>query len=269
MKNHSDTVDDAADIRSFALETVDTLSKVALTYYGKRNRDTRFDESLVTEAELDLTGRFEAALETRFPSHRYFGRGTVPDSYTHDGTRYLWVFDAIDGADNFQTGIPIWGMSLALLENFWPVFGIFAMPATGDRFHARAGGGAYHNDTPITIAPNKTVDDESILLVYSRFHRRFQLPGFPGKIRNYGSATAHICYVAMGRADAAVMTNESFRGLAAGRTIIEAAGGTIVTPDGTPFFLNEYLDGQRIDSHLIVAGTDRINSIRRTLASTG
>jgi myo-inositol-1(or 4)-monophosphatase len=74
-----------------------------------------------------------------------------------------------------------------------------------------------------------------------------------------------MCYVAMGRADAAVITNDSFQGLAAARVIVEAAGGKICKMDGSDFHLNEYLDGQRIDVHLIVAAAESVTQARRFL----
>ena len=74
-----------------------------------------------------------------------------------------------------------------------------------------------------------------------------------------------MCYVAMGRADAAVITNDSFQGLAAARVIVEAAGGKICKMDGSDFHLNEYLDGQRIDDHLMVAGPENLFQARRFL----
>ncbi|MCK5417712.1 MAG: hypothetical protein KAI93_04380, partial [Desulfobacterales bacterium] len=77
-----------------------------------------------------------------------------------------------------------------------------------------------------------------------------------------GCASAHICYVAMGRADAAVITNESFQGLAAARVILEAAGGTICKIDGSEFHLNEYLDGQRINDHLLIAAPENLSQVR-------
>jgi myo-inositol-1(or 4)-monophosphatase len=56
----------------------------------------------------------------------------------------------------------------------------------------------------------------------------------------------------MGRAEAAVIVNESYQDLAAARVIIEAAGGKISKIDGSEFLLDEYLDGQRIEDHLMV-----------------
>jgi len=66
----------------------------------------------------------------------------------------------------------------------------------------------------------------------------------------------------MGRADAAVITNESFQDLAAARVIIEAAGGKIFKPDGSEFFLNEHLNGERIKGHLLVGNPDNFSQLK-------
>jgi myo-inositol-1(or 4)-monophosphatase len=155
-------------------------------------------------------------------------------------------------------------MSIALLDNFWPIFGVFYMPATGDLFHARAGKDAFWGNDKIRIPGADYIDNESLLLTYSRFNQNYRST-FPGKIRSLGCASAHICYVAMGRADAAITTNESFQGLAAARVILEAAGGKICKIDGSDFHLNEYLDGQRISDHLIVASPENLSQVRSFL----
>jgi myo-inositol-1(or 4)-monophosphatase len=154
-------------------------------------------------------------------------------------------------------------MSLALIDNFWPIFGVFYMPATGDMFHARAGKEAFWGKQKMQIT-DSPINDESVLFTFSRFHQHYQ-SNFPGKIRNLGCASAHICYAAMGRADGAVIANESFQGLAAARVIIESAGGKVCTFDGCNFHLNEYLDGQRIDDHLLVAAPSNFMQVRNSL----
>ena len=78
-----------------------------------------------------------------------------------------------------------------------------------------------------------------------------------------GCTTAHICYVAMGRAEAAIVNNESYQGLAAARVILEAAGGKFFKKDGSELHLNEYLDGQRIDDHLIIVSPNRFLQVSR------
>jgi myo-inositol-1(or 4)-monophosphatase len=252
------------DLTHFALEVIRSSGKEALSYYGKGNRRVKFDEELVTRAELHLTGFFQDELRSHFPEHQVFEGSQGEESYSHEPRRYLWIYDAIEGVANFQAGIPIWGTSLALLENFWPILGVFYMPATGDLFHARAGAKAFWGKEEVHVSAQKDINDESLLLTYSRFHNRYQST-FPGKIRDLGCTCAHICYVATGRAEAAVIANESYRDLAAARVILEAAGGKIYKLDGTEFSLDDYLDGQRIDDHLLVVAPRTYREVRSYL----
>lgn len=207
---------------------------------------------------------FKTELQNRFPGHHLFKDTLESTDYSHEKERYLWIFDPLDGVANFQAGIPIWGCSLALIENFWPIFGVFFMPATGDLFHARAGRDAFWGNERIRISGIDSTSDESLLLTFSRFHNRFNT-NFQGKIRSFGCTSAHICYVAMGRADAAIVANESFQDLAAARVIIESAGGRFCKIDGSDFFLNDYLDGQKIEDHLLATSAELLPQIRACL----
>ena len=252
------------DLVQFGIDVIRRAGEKALSYYGKGKSHLKFDEGLVTGAELHLTEFFRDQLNSHFPEHQVFMNNQENRSYTHDEKRHLWIYDALDGVANFQAGIPIWGISLALLENFWPIFGMFYMPTTDDLFHAQVGQKAYRGEEEIRISGQENIDDESLLLIYSRFHHHYSST-FPGKIRDLGCTVAHICYVAMGRAEAAVIANESYQDLAAARIIIEATGGKIYKMDGSELFLNEYLDGQRIDEHLLIAGPHIYSQVRNYL----
>jgi myo-inositol-1(or 4)-monophosphatase len=100
------------------LELIRNIGEKALTYYGRGKLDVKFDEELVTEAELSLMKFFQDQLHIHFPDHQVFNSNQKNEGYTHEGKRYLWIFDALEGVANFQAGIPIWGSSLSLLENF-------------------------------------------------------------------------------------------------------------------------------------------------------
>ena len=248
----------------FAMEVIRRSGEEALSFYGKGKSDRKFDVGLVTEAELHLTEFFQDQLQDNFPDHQIFRNNQENKAYSHEEERYLWVYDPLDGVANFQAGIPVWGVSLALLDNFWPVFGAVFMPATGDLFNARAGQKAFLGEKEISVSDQENINDESLLLTYSRFHHYYR-SGFPGKMRDLGCTSAHICYVAMGRAEAAIISNESYQDLAAARVILEAAGGKFFKMDGSEFFLNEYLDGQRIQDHLLVGAQETFPQIRDCL----
>jgi myo-inositol-1(or 4)-monophosphatase len=248
------------DLTAFATEVIRQSGQEALRYYGKGNPDVKFDDDLVTDAELFLKALFQGRLKAQFPEHLIFQYDQQNKGYSHEGGRYLWIFDPLDGVANFQAGIPIWGTSLALIENFWPIFGLFYMPVTGDLFYARVGHKAFRGEEELHISSQDNINDESLLLTHSRFHRYYHST-FPGKIRDLGCTSAHVCYVAMGRAEAAIIAHESYQDLAAARIIAEAAGATIFKMDGSEFSLDDYLDGTRIDDHLLVAGTDTRSQI--------
>ncbi|MBW2150167.1 MAG: inositol monophosphatase [Deltaproteobacteria bacterium] len=258
---------DVDELTRFAIGIIHQLGKEALVFYGKGDTDVRFDEDLITSAELHLLKYFQDRLISSYPEHQLFNYNRETQTYSHENNRYLWIHDPIDGVDNFQTGIPVWGMSLALLDNFWPIFGVFYMPASDDLFYAHADHAAYRGERKIRVTQKENIDDESLLLTYSRFHQHYHCK-FPGKIRDLGCTTAHICYVAMGRADAALIANETYQGLAAARVIIEAAGGKILKMDGTGFFLNEYLNGQKIEDHLLVVSPDNLTPVLNCLKRT-
>lgn len=246
---------DFEQLKQFALEVIEEAGQQALSFYGKGQSSLKFDEALVTEMELGLMESFQKRLETSFPGHQAFLNNHDSQEYSHEGERYLWIFDPLDGVANFQAGIPIWSTSLALIENFWPVLGTIFLPSTGDLYYAQAGQKAFWGDTTIRTSFQESISDESLLLTYSRFHQQYKTT-FPGKIRNFGCTAAHLAFVAMGRAEVAIITNESYQDLAAARVLVEAAGGKISRLDGSEFFLSEYLDGKKIEEPLLVGSPE-------------
>lgn len=252
------------ELAGFAEETIRLCGDEALTFYGQRKNRVKFDKGLVIDAGLHLTNLFMEQLLSRFPDHRVFKNDDEDRGYSHDGARYLWVYDPLDGVANFQAGIPVWGMSLALLENYWPVLGLVFMPATGDIFHARADHKAFRGDGEIRVSDQDAISDESVLLTYSRFHRHYETD-FPGKVRCLGCTAGHACFVAAGLAEGALINNLSFADLGAVRVIVEAAGGKIFRVDGSEFFLNEYLDAPMIREDLLISTPELGPQIRQHL----
>jgi len=252
------------DLKSFAIEFIQKAGEEALEFYGRGAPQVKFDETLITRTELQLNRLFQKTLQARFPDHHFFDGQSPEEAYTHDAKRYVWIFDPLDGMSNFMAGIPVWGMSIALLDNKWPVLGAFYMPATGDLFHAVAGQEAFRGAQAINVSSQESISDESVLLTYSRFHEHYRT-GFPGKQLNLGCTSAHICYVAMGCAEAALIANESYQDLAAVRVILEAAGGHFMRLDGTKFPIAEFLEGQTADIHLLALPTALFTQVNRCL----
>lgn len=69
----------------------------------------------------------------------------------------------------------------------------------------------------------------------------------------------------MGWVDVVVIVNEFFQGLVVVWVILEVVGGKICKFDGCDFYLNEYLNGYRIDDYLLVVLLDIFMQVRDCL----
>lgn len=69
----------------------------------------------------------------------------------HLNAPLFWVLDPIDGTTNFIKGSSLCAISLALLADGQPIFGIIDLPLVGERYVARAGAGAYLNGTRLRM----------------------------------------------------------------------------------------------------------------------
>jgi fructose-1,6-bisphosphatase/inositol monophosphatase family enzyme len=56
----------------FAFEVIRRSGEQALAYYGKGRPDAKFDEGLVTEAEVHLGEFFRDQLLAHFPDHQIY-----------------------------------------------------------------------------------------------------------------------------------------------------------------------------------------------------
>lgn len=218
--------------------------------YGKGNRKLKFDNDLVIQADNVVWGLISTKIKGSFDGHGFLRELSEEDITCEHCPRFLWIVDSLDGAASFQAGMPVWGVSAALFEKFWPVLGFLYLPVTGELYSAYAAREALLNDQPISVREDPAIDNESLLLVYSRFHQDFT-SNFPGKIRNFGSSAGHMAYVARGAADACLVKNVSVQDMAAGSIILEAAGGEIRHLDGRLFYVGEHLDGKRVEEPLI------------------
>jgi myo-inositol-1(or 4)-monophosphatase len=239
-------------LKEFIENTLRKSGVVLMEMYGQGSVKSKFDEELVTKADNSAWELISDKIKGSFEGHGFLRELSEGQVTKETSPRFLWIVDTLDGAASFQAGMPVWGISAALFEKFWPVLGFLYLPVTGELYSAYASREAFLNDKKITVRPDPTIDNESLILVYSRFHRDFTTR-FPGKIRNFGSSAGHMAYVARGAADACIMKNVSVQDMAAGSIILEAAGGEIRHLNGDRFHVGDYLDAQKVDQPLIAA----------------
>jgi myo-inositol-1(or 4)-monophosphatase len=212
--------------------------------FGRVESRWKSDGSRVTAADLAISENIFSELASQFPEDQYFSEELPdPGAPIRVSARFSWVLDPIDGTNNFALGIPPCAISLALLEDGQPVYGV--VYDLGRRLLMRGGPGFGMRDgdreaRAITAAPHP----ESIIGFHSPFNKSL-MPLAGGvlakfKIRGLGSATLHLAYVAAGIFDGAVDYNVKVWDIAAAVALCRGAGAEVVFLSGDPFPLRQF-----------------------------
>lgn len=180
-----------------------------------------------------------------------------------DSTRqveYNWIIDPLDGTTNFIHGLPIYSISIALMQGSEIVLGVIYEVCREECFYAWKDGGAYCNDGRISVSQAPKLADGLIAtgFPYTDFGRTTDylkiLGSFMAKshgVRRLGSAAVDLAYVAIGRCEGFFEFNLNAWDVAAGVIIVREAGGEVTTFTGT---------GEPVFGREIVASNKQIHA---------
>ncbi|MEO0440621.1 MAG: 3'(2'),5'-bisphosphate nucleotidase CysQ [Pseudomonadota bacterium] len=93
---------------------------------------------VVSDADIAVDGFLRERLEQLVPSAGWLSEETHID-HSGAGDDLTWVVDPIDGTKDFVAGKPGWCVSVALVQNGAPVFGVLNAPAMDELWVAKAG----------------------------------------------------------------------------------------------------------------------------------
>lgn len=199
---------------------------------------------ITTQADVEAEHAIIECIGRNFPDHQILGEETTGRPVEADR---LWVVDPLDGTNNFIHGLLQFSVSIAYYEHGQPRLGVVYQPATGDWYVARRGEGAFHNGRPLRVGDQTRLDQvlvgvgfyydrgpkmrATLAAIADLFGRHIQ------GIRRFGSAALDLCMVASGQLGAFFELDLSPWDYAAGRLIVEEAGGTVSTCLGEPLQL--------------------------------
>lgn len=136
------------------------------------------------------------------------------------------VVDPIDGSTNASAGLPWFGTSFCAVDEIGPLAALVVNQATGTRWHATRGGGAFRDDAPIQPANTSRLAD-ALVTVSGLPRAHFGWNQF----RCYGAAALDICSVADGTFDAFIDLSVDAHGswdYLGALLVLQEAGGSIV-----------------------------------------
>jgi len=148
-------------------EAFAAVARAATTHAGaylrKRFADGALDaeytaEDVKTAADRGAEQRVLTVLREAYPGHAV--RAEESGHHEGDGASeadYCWVVDALDGTNNFAAGVPTFGVAVTLVAEGDPAVTAVSVPALGDTYLARRGGGVTYNGRPVTAEDGDSV----------------------------------------------------------------------------------------------------------------
>lgn len=232
---------DEALLAALADTLRDVAGRAVMPHFLKAASNRKSDGSVLTEADLAA----QALLAERLPkilAGPVLGEEMPPEEQAalwQRGRTGLWCIDPIDGTSNFANGIPFFGLSAAYMEDGEARLGAVYNPASDECFLAARGAGAWLNDTPLPLREPAADLAHAIAGVDPKRLPRGLREALAGtapfhSLRNFGASALEWCFVAAGRLDVYVHGGQMLWDYAAGRLILEEAGGAHATLDDTP-----------------------------------
>jgi len=162
------------------------------------------------------------------------------------GERFNWVIDPLDGTTNYIQGVPIYAVSIGLLDGDELVVGVVYEVGLDECFYAWKEGGAYLNGEPIRVSERDDIHDALLAtgFPYSNFDQldeylallKWTMTNARG-VRRLGSAATDLAYVACGRFDSFWEYDLKPWDVAAGALIVKEAGGVVTDFNGGSNYL--------------------------------
>lgn len=213
---------------------------------------TKADESPVTEADQRGERLILERLAAAFPdvpvvSEEHSSQFGTPDAI---GPRFFLV-DPLDGTKAFVRGDPHFTVNIALIEDRVPVAGAVNAPPTGETWFTKGGAALKRVNggpaAPVRVRPwpkgaaislvSHTMKEETAVKLAEEY-------GFD--LREPMDSSIKFCRIADGAADIYPRHGPTMEwDIAAGHAVLEAAGGSVKTPEGGPVLYGKAGDGFR------------------------
>jgi myo-inositol-1(or 4)-monophosphatase len=230
------------DWRLLAERLADAAGAAILPHFraldGVENKAARgFDP--VTVADRAAEAAMRALIEAAAPDHGIIGE-EYPEKPSANG--WSWVLDPIDGTRAFISGLPLWGVLIALCHEGRPVLGVLDQPYLKERYRGFPGGAEATirgRTTALQVRPCPDLRDAAIATTDPHLFTPAEAGGFEqvrqtARLARYGCDCYAYGMVAAGHLDLVIESGLKAHDIAALVPIIEGAGGLVSNWRGGP-----------------------------------
>lgn len=216
-------------------------------YFGRVSYELKGRANLLTEADLRSQKAVIAVIKKAFPGHAFLaeeeglaGALSAPEQLKGP----LWIIDPIDGTTNYAHTFPVAAVSIGFLAGGQVLAGGVFDPFRNELFLAGRGSGAFLNGVRLKVSATPKLADALLVtgFPYDRAQKADFYCAFFSKfmrlahdVRRMGSASLDLAWLAAGRTDGYWEFGLKPWDVAAGRLLVEEAGGKVTDFSGKPW----------------------------------
>ncbi|HEY48940.1 MAG TPA: inositol monophosphatase [Dehalococcoidia bacterium] len=200
--------------------------------------------NIVTDVDLQVEKSLRAFIQAEYPDHNIVSEESEPVVGASD---YTWIFDPLDGTNNYSFGIPFFATVTALTRGEDVLLGIVYDPLRDEMFCAVKGEGTTLNGRPVSVTGKTAVRNSLIGLDLGYVDDKgkklleFISSLWPNiyAFRIMGSAALGMSYAACGLLDLYFHALVYPWEIAAGKLLVTEASGVITDWEGRPVGVEE------------------------------
>jgi myo-inositol-1(or 4)-monophosphatase len=254
----------ANDLR-FVKRLASEAAQVALARAQQVLPQEKENLSYVTDLDRDLELLIRERLREAYPDDLLTGEEYAAEAGERGGgAERRWSIDPIDGTGNLVHRLPLWAISIGLIEAGEPVLGVIAVPPLGEMFWAVKGGGAWRDGNPLMAVDAYSFHTQDNVCVGTNAMRALDPRSLPGRLRNLGSACIEQSFVAAGRLVACTFLGEAAHDVAAGAVISVEAGCRFGNIDGESLTPAQFVARTPVARPTFVAPPRRLEILMKT-----
>jgi myo-inositol-1(or 4)-monophosphatase len=233
-----------------ALEAARTAVRVILDAYEKSvDSQVKGDaKGLITETDL----KAEKAILDILSSKSNYGIISEESGLVDKSSGLKWVIDPLDGTNNFARSIPLFAVSIGLMDGNESLLGVIIDPINNKEYYATKEGGAFCNRKKIVLQKFDTAYIPMLFLNHgyaevdrTKFKELSKRLASDFNILKLGTTAVELCYVASGSVDGFICSGDELWDFAAGIVIAQEAGCIFTDWQGNPW------DGK--GNHLLIS----------------
>jgi myo-inositol-1(or 4)-monophosphatase len=219
------------DYRGFSIELAKEAGRIIkANFVLGMKKEWKTDNTPLTETDTQVNQLVIDAVKKEFPEHSVLAE---EGNNFSEKSEYVWVCDPVDGTIPFSHGIPACVFSLALVQNGESILGVLYDPFLDRMLVAEKGKGALLNSIPTRVSQRGELRGTLIGISWwknelANFFPLAETLDDKGVLITDISSIGYMeMLVAMGEFGGTIFSGVKPHDTAAGKIIIEEAGGKV------------------------------------------